>query len=124
MCLALMVFHEAGNQSTKGKLATLEVVQNRIDSGKYPKTPCGVIKQKSQFSWVNSSNRALNKVPSGVSRNKLVKKQWEDSQAAAKQFLSSRTNYTKGATYFNTLRLGVRYKTNVTSTRIGNHVFY
>jgi N-acetylmuramoyl-L-alanine amidase len=124
MCLALMVFHEAGNQSTKGKMATIEVVQNRVKAKRYKDTPCGVIKEPRQFSWVNSSNRALNKAPSSVHKNSLVMRQWKESQAAVKQYMSSPTNYTKGSEYFNTLRLGVRYKTDVSPTKIGNHIFY
>lgn len=124
MCLSLMVYHEAGNQPLKGKMATLEVVQNRVDSKKYPNSHCEVIKQPNQFSWVNSSNRGLNKVPAKAKRNKAERESWEKSQEAVKKFLNKRTNYTKGAKYFNTLRLGVRYKTDVAPVRIGNHVFY
>ena len=119
-----MVYHEAGNQPLKGKLATLEVVQNRVDSKQFPNSHCEVIKQPNQFSWVNSSNRALNKVPSKVKKNKAEQKSWEESEKAVKEFLKRKTNYTKGAKYFNTLRLGVRYKTKVAPTKIGNHVFY
>lgn len=119
-----MVFHEAGNQSLKGKMATIEVVQNRVKSSQYKDSACSVIKQPAQFSWVNSSNRALNKIPNKAKASKGAMKQWEDSQAAVKKYLSSPTNYTKGAKYFNTLKLGVRYKTTVKPVRIGNHVFY
>ena len=119
-----MVFHEAGNQPVKGKMATLEVVQNRVNSSKYPNSHCAVIRQKNQFSWVNSSNRALNKIPDKVKTSPAYKKQWEESQEAVKKFLKSPTNYTKGAHFFNTNGLVVRYKTNVKPVRIGGHTFY
>jgi spore germination cell wall hydrolase CwlJ-like protein len=124
MCLALVAFHEAGNQSMKGKMATIEVVQNRVNSSQYKDGHCAVVKQPSQFSWVNSSNRALNKVPQKVNLSAGYKKQWEDSKKAARTFIASPTNYTKGAKYFNTLKLGVRYKTKVSPVTIGNHIFY
>ena len=124
MCLTLMVFHEAGNQPVKGKMATLEVVQNRVNSSKYPNSHCSVIRQKNQFSWVNSSNRSLNKIPDKVKTSPAYKKQWEESQEVVKKFLKSPTNYTNGAHFFNSNSLGVRYKTNVTPVRIGGHTFY
>lgn len=49
---------------------------------------------------------------------------WNASVQVAKNFYNKKTNYTNGALYFNTNRLGVRYKTDVKPCKVGNHVFY
>ena len=53
-CMAQNIYFEAGNQSPLGKLAVGLVVMNRVADSRFPDTICGVIKQKSQFSWVNN----------------------------------------------------------------------
>ena len=52
-CMAQNIYFEAGNQSPLGKLAVGLVVMTRVNDSRFPDTICGVIKQKSQFSWVN-----------------------------------------------------------------------
>ena len=54
-CLARNIYFEAANQSALGKLAVGLVVLNRVKSSRYPDTICGVVNQKSQFSWVDDS---------------------------------------------------------------------
>lgn len=62
-CLKEVIFHEARGEPIEGQLAVLSVVQNRKNSGKYPNTFCGVIKQKSQFSYRNGKGQGLIKTP-------------------------------------------------------------
>ena len=54
-CLADNIYYEAGNQSTKGKLAVAAVTINRVNSPKFPKSICSVVYQRTrgtcQFSW-------------------------------------------------------------------------
>jgi len=52
-CMAQNIYFEAGNQSPLGKLAVGLVVMTRLADSRFPDTICGVIKQKSQFSWVD-----------------------------------------------------------------------
>ena len=123
MCLALAIFHESGNQSVKGKQAVAEVVINRVRSEKYPDTVCSVIKQNNQFSWYNK-NVSLNNPPRIIYKNIQSMQQWETSKDIARQQLIQKTNHVKGSLFFNTTRLGVRYKTNELPRKIGGHVFY
>jgi len=44
-CLAENAYFEAGNQSTKGKIAVTNVVMNRVEDKRFPKTPCEVAEQ-------------------------------------------------------------------------------
>ena len=123
MCLALAIFHESGNQSVKGKQAVAEVVINRVNNEKYPNSVCSVIKQPSQFAWYNK-NVSLSNPPRIIYKNTQSKQQWEISKEIARQQLIQKTNHVKGSLFFNTTRLGVRYKTKVSPRTIGGHVFY
>jgi spore germination cell wall hydrolase CwlJ-like protein len=53
-CLANAVYFEARGESLEGQLAVAEVVMNRARSGRYPTTWCGVVVQRSQFSFVRA----------------------------------------------------------------------
>ena len=54
-CLADNIYYEAGTESRRGKLAVATVTMNRVESGIFPSTVCGVVYQKKegtcQFSW-------------------------------------------------------------------------
>jgi spore germination cell wall hydrolase CwlJ-like protein len=51
-CMTEAVYFEARGESEEGQKAVIEVILNRVDNlQKYPNTICGVIKQKSQFSY-------------------------------------------------------------------------
>ena len=51
-CLAGAVYFEAKGEPLRGQLAVAEVILNRAASGRFPTTICGVVKQRSQFSFV------------------------------------------------------------------------
>jgi spore germination cell wall hydrolase CwlJ-like protein len=55
-CLAKIVLHEAGNQSRTGQLAVAQVVMNRVHSGRFAGTICGVALQRGQFFNVHAYN--------------------------------------------------------------------
>lgn len=124
MCLSLLVFHESRSEPIKGQIAVMEVVMNRTEDSRFPKTPCEVIKQKSQFSWTSN--------PNNLKPPKYEYEAWEQSQKVATDYLSKRnngkcSNITKGALYFNTRRLGVRYTPTTEDKKpkvIGGHVFF
>ena len=54
-CMAENAYFEAGHEPTKGIIAVNNVVMNRVEDKRFPKTPCGVINQRTgrvcQFSW-------------------------------------------------------------------------
>jgi hypothetical protein len=47
--MARVMYFESNRSSADGMLAVGTVVMNRVESGKYPKTVCGVVGQKNQF---------------------------------------------------------------------------
>ncbi len=48
-CMTRVMYFESNRSSDDGMLAVGTVVMNRLKSGKYPKTICGVVGQKNQF---------------------------------------------------------------------------
>ena len=48
-CLAETVYHEARGESIDGQMAVAETVINRVRSGDFPRTICGVVRQPGQF---------------------------------------------------------------------------
>lgn len=114
LCLSVAIFKESRGEPIIAQYAVAETIHNRSKHPKFPNTYCGVIKQKSQFSFYKGS----------ISPPKYELDAWKKSVEVAKNFSKNKTNYTNGSIYFNHKRLGVRYKTNVRVTRIGSHVFY
>lgn len=59
-CLARNIYWEAATEPFEGKVAVAQVTMNRVNSGKFSDTVCGVVYQKNviyekvicQFSWV------------------------------------------------------------------------
>jgi spore germination cell wall hydrolase CwlJ-like protein len=124
-CLAENIYFESASESFEGKLAVAQVTLNRVNSGKFPSTVCGVVKQKDiingvmvcQFSWFCS--QAYNMV-----KNKY---QWEESVLVAKKALTSEiahdTLHREKAMYYHANY--VKPNWNLPRiTQIGNHIFY
>lgn len=65
-CMVCNCFNEAGNQGYSGQVAVGKVVMTRVGLPGYPKSLCGVIKQPSQFSWLNKGSKRQS-VPRGHS---------------------------------------------------------
>lgn len=55
-CLTEAIYFEARGETLKGQFAVAEVILNRVDSGLYPRSVCGVVRQRGgggcQFSYV------------------------------------------------------------------------
>lgn len=55
-CMTQALYFEARGESLEGQIAVAEVILNRVDSSLYPRTVCGVVKQRGgggcQFSYV------------------------------------------------------------------------
>ena len=45
-CLTEALYFEARGESLKGQFAVAEVILNRVDSGLYPRTVCGVVNSR------------------------------------------------------------------------------
>lgn len=99
-CLQQNVYYEARNQSFDGMRAVATVTVNRIKDTRFPRTLCGVVKQRSrdicQFSWV-----CENKDPAIRNRNATERKAWMTSGlAAATVLFVGPLPYIKNSIYF------------------------
>ena len=83
-CMAQNIYFESANQSALGKLAVGLVVMNRVKDSRYPDTICGVVRQDSQFSWVND-NRS--------NEPKKYDAAWKESVRIADDVLNGRADF-------------------------------
>ncbi len=63
-CMAVAGYYEARGEGVQGVTAVMEVIQNRVQSSRYPNDICSVVKQYKQFSAFNGgykyeANQAL-----------------------------------------------------------------
>jgi spore germination cell wall hydrolase CwlJ-like protein len=109
-CLADNAYFEARGQSTEGQLAVMHVVLNRTKSPRYPDTPCKVIYQGCQFSWVCHGSRKISE-----------RKVYDNIHNMASRVYQGKTNdNTNGAIYFRHVRVGGHCKA---PRIIGQHKF-
>jgi len=116
-CLAENAYFEAGNQSIKGKIAVTNVVMNRVEDKRFPKTPCSVVHQRTkrvcQFSWVCEGKRRIHSMA-----------QYADARKAAEQvYLGNIGDNTKGAKFYHAYYVNPRWNLRRVVT-IGDHIFY
>lgn len=119
-CLAENIYFEASTQSLAGKMAVGFVVLNRVNSPLYPKTICGVVKQRSnngcQFSWVCNQKTLIS----------YNSNSWKQSKSIAIKLLNNKNiDITEGSTYYHNIHVNPNWnKKFVYVTRIDSHLFY
>jgi spore germination cell wall hydrolase CwlJ-like protein len=115
-CLAGAVYFESKGESLLGQLAVAEVVINRSRSGRFPTSICGVVKQKSQFSFVRGG-----RIPA-VPKSTYA---WRTAIAIAhiaQQDLAA-SNVSE-ALFFHASRVHPGWGRHVRLASVGNHIFY
>lgn len=115
-CLAGAVYFESKGEPLQGQLAVAEVVLNRAASGKYPSSICGVVTQKSQFSFVRGG-----RIPP-ISKSSPA---WRKAVAIAhiaKQDLAD--GGVANAMFFHARYVSPNWRRLKRVTSIGNHIFY
>ncbi|MBP8931342.1 MAG: cell wall hydrolase [Paracoccus sp.] len=112
-CLAEALYFEARGEGSQGQRAVAEVILNRVDHPRFPKTVCGVVNQRGQFTY-NKNARIREK---GT---------FARVQKVAMAALSGQPRtLTNGATYFHTGRVKPSWSRRFErTTRIGSHIFY
>lgn len=71
-CLVMNLYHESRSESDMANIMVLNSVFNRVNSKHYPSTPCGVIKQKYQYSWTSDKRSDVMKDTKQVKRLTLL----------------------------------------------------
>jgi len=124
-CLAMNVYFEARGESLAGQRAVAEVTLNRVASGRYPDTVCGVVFQKnwdplrgryvSAFSWTEFETVIP---PEGEA--------WNRALVVAQSVYSGRVEpRLRGALHYHAKRIRPSWaRERRQIARIGNHVFY
>lgn len=114
-CLAGAIYFESKGESLAGQLAVARVVIARAQSGRFPKTLCGVVYQKSQFSFVRGG---------GMPPISTSSTHWRTAVAISRIALNdSWKSPVEGALFFHARHVSPGWRL----TRIGsvdNHIFY
>lgn len=85
-CLAEAIYFESRGEAVRGQMAVAQVVMNRVFSGKYPDTVCGVVYQNKyrhfacQFTFACDNNPDVIREPEMWERAKKIAKAMLDGQ--------------------------------------------
>ena len=114
-CLAGAIYFEAKSESLAGQLAVGRVVVARSKSGRFPNSYCGVVFQRSQFSFVRGGSMPA--IPKSS-------RDWKEAVAIA-QIAHANTwrSPVEGALFFHATRVSPGWHLTRIA-RIENHVFY
>jgi hypothetical protein len=85
-CLADAVYFEARGEAVRGQIAVAQVVMNRVFSGFYPNTVCGVVYQNSHRHLACQFTFACDGIPDVVNEPDM----WERAKRIAKETLDGR----------------------------------
>ena len=114
-CLAGAIFFESRGESLAGQLAVGRVIVARSRSGRFPNSYCGVVFQRSQFSFVQG-----NSMPAIAKASNA----WKNAVAIAQIAHSgSWRSPTEGALFFHAARINPAWRLTRIA-RVDNHVFY
>lgn len=121
-CLSEAIYFESRGEPLAGQVAVAEVVLNRVDDPRYPKTVCGVTHQgvgrgrDCQFSYACDGRADV--------MNSALPRQRAEKLAALMLAGRPRT-VTDGATNFHATRIHPSWMHRMTrTTTIGHHAFY
>lgn len=119
-CLAEAVYFESRGESIRGQFAVAEVVLNRVDSGQFAGSVCGVVKQRGggacQFSYVCDGHADRMRDPQA---REIA------GRIAYVMLNGAPRTLTEGATYFHTHAVKPGWSRRFERTAaIGDHLFY
>ncbi|MCE8514492.1 cell wall hydrolase [Ruegeria pomeroyi] len=121
-CLAEALYFEARGETVKGQFAVAEVILNRVESERFPNTPCGVIRQgtgrkyQCQFTYTCDGRKEVIAEKQAYERVAKVARLAMDGAAES---------LTDGATYYHTTAVRPSWARRFTQTaKIGVHLFY
>lgn len=113
-CLAEAVYFEARGEPMEGQLAVARVVVARSRSGLFPATYCGVVLQRSQFSFVRNGMMPQPNTNSW---------EWRNAVAIAQMAHEGRRSPVEGALYYHATYVSPGWN-RTPMAQVGNHIFY
>jgi spore germination cell wall hydrolase CwlJ-like protein len=112
LCLARAVYFEARGEPLEGQLAVAQAIINRTQSGRYPDTICGVVRQPGQFTY-----RHGQPIRQG--------QPWENAKAIAEIASASLwPEVAPQAISFHATSVRPIWRDKVRVAQIGRHIFY
>jgi spore germination cell wall hydrolase CwlJ-like protein len=121
-CLAEALYFEARGESIRGQFAVAEVILNRVESGRFPDTVCGVVNQGTGRKYACQFTYTCDGMPEAVHE----KRAWERVGKVARAALDGlKADLTEGATHYHTTAVNPDWANVYERTaRIGDHLFY
>lgn len=114
-CLASAIFYEARSESFEGQLAVAQVILNRVESGRFARSICGVVRQPGQFSFVRGGV---------IPPVKTNSKDWREALAIARIAQAGlHSSSADNALFFHATHVNPKWRLSRVAS-IGNHVFY
>ncbi|HEY6869702.1 MAG TPA: cell wall hydrolase [Novosphingobium sp.] len=114
-CLAAAIYFEAKSESLAGQLAVGRVIVNRARSGHFPASYCGVVFQRSQFSFIRG------KAMPAIARQSHS---WRTASAIAQiAHNGSWASAAEGALYFHARRVSPNWKLTRVA-QVDSHIFF
>ena len=123
-CLTRNIYWEAASEPFEGKVAVAQVTMNRLESGRFASSVCGVVYQKNviyervicQFSWACETTHKVRPVHPPL---------WKESEEVAKKVLleNFRLPGLKEAIYYHADYVNPGWK-KPKIDKIGRHIFY
>ena len=111
-CVAAAVYYESRGEPLAGQMAVAHVILNRVRSGRFADTPCGVVRQPGQFSFVHRTF------------SPPVNADWKKAVAVARVAMAGGAGGgIKRALYFHASYVAPGWNRSEVTT-IGRHVFY
>jgi N-acetylmuramoyl-L-alanine amidase len=128
-CLAENIYFESAMEPTEGKLAVAFVTMNRLKSGKFADSICGVVKQKiqnvCQFSWWCEDK------PKAIATSKVLTNGDNKLYNAIRDIaMFVYINYERvsdpsnGAMFYHADYVNPRWPNMIRTNIIGRHIFY
>ena len=123
-CLTRNIYWEAASEPFEGKVGVAQVTLNRVESGKFAPTVCGVVYQKNvfyekvvcQFSWFCETTHKI---------RPIHKPLWKESEEVAKKVLLEgfRLPSLENALFYHADYVSPGWKLPRIE-KIGRHIFY
>jgi hypothetical protein len=122
-CLAEAIYFEARGESEEGQAAVAQVVMNRVSSGLYPETICGVVYQNRRRRDACQFSFACD----GMSLRVTEPESWRTAQRIAAEVAAGATYVPDvgGATHYHAAYTRPRWARSLEKMDvIGHHIFY
>lgn len=131
-CLAINTYYEARNQSKAGRLATMQVVLNRVYSPRFPNDICSVVTQGPTYTnwlgneWPVRDQCQFSWYCDGLSDIPVEATTYFEMEELVDAFLTNNMiDFTDGALYYHADYVEPEWKDDyIVTAVIGNHIFY